>query len=107
MEAQQERERLCLILLTTTPNTPDLRLLRDGAATLGVDIDEDAGRLAIVRAMCDYVTGGVFDALGDDVAIEALTNTLRLIGPPPAEQQDLLQDLLNPNLRPADPVRVQ
>lgn len=115
MEAPQERERLCLILLTTTPNTPDLRLLRDGAATLGVDIDEDAGRLAIVRAMCDYVTGGVFEALGDDVAIEALTNTLRLIGPPPRQatpppaeqQQDLLQDFLNANLRPADPVRVQ
>ena len=84
----EERERLCLMVLTATPNTPDLNVLRDAAANLGVNIEEGAGRMAIVRAMSDYVTGGAFEALGDDVAVEALQTTLRMMMPPPPSPRE-------------------
>ena len=88
--APNDRQSKLFLLMGMLPSVEDVALLRDAVQTVGADIpDERMGdRMAIVRIGMEFLMGGVFTGLEDDVAIEAMDNTLNMLrGPQNPGQQ--------------------
>ena len=89
----EEKQNLCLELLSVLPTIADRQLLADAAQALNVDVPDETERVGILKLVLEYLLGDAFREMDDVQAVEALKNVFQVVRPGGAEVKQEVEEV--------------